>query len=78
MINMTVEGPDGVCEWLCRMTTRTVRIMALIAAAQARIEGMKASNAEREANGYALAYDGDAFFEECRRLELLANEVIQQ
>jgi 23S rRNA maturation mini-RNase III len=52
--------------------------MALITAAQARIEGMKAANAEREANGYALAYDGDAFFEECRRLELLANEVIQQ
>lgn len=60
------------------MTPQTVRIMALITAAQARIEGMKAANAEREANGYAPAYDGDAFFEEFSRLELLANEVIQQ
>lgn len=60
------------------MTPQTVRIMALITAAQARIEGMKAANAEREANGHAPAYDGDAFFEEFSRLELLANEVIQQ
>lgn len=60
------------------MTPQTVRIMALITAAQARIEGMKAANAERAANGYVPAYDVDAFFDESSRLELLANDVLQQ
>ncbi|MFZ1181645.1 MAG: hypothetical protein WAN92_09135 [Herbaspirillum sp.] len=59
-------------------TPQTARTMALIAAAQARIEGMKATNTERESNGLSLAYDAEAFFAEASSFVELAHEVIQQ
>ena len=49
-----------------------------LAAANARIEGMKAKNAIRESEGYALAYDDEAFFIEAGFLEQLAHQVINQ
>lgn len=51
-----------------------VAIMANIVAAQARIEGMKAKNIERQADGYALAYDDNAFFVEANLLDQLSIE----
>ena len=36
------------------------------------IEGMKAENIERQEQGHALAYDGDAFFEAAQQLDVLA------
>jgi hypothetical protein len=44
----------------------------------ARIEAMKALNAEREQRGHAQAYDEAAFADEAHRLELLAIDVINQ
>lgn len=54
------------------MNSQLVAIMASIIAAQARIEGMKAKNTERESQGYALEYDEDAFFAEAARLDQLS------
>lgn len=54
------------------MNNELVAIMALIAAANARIAGMQAKNYERQQSNYALAYDEDDFFDEAHRLELLA------
>jgi len=59
-------------------TPQTARALLLLAAANARIEGMKAKNAEREANGYAFAYGEESFFYEAQELEKLAHEVINQ
>ena len=39
---------------------------------------MKAKNAIRESEGYALAYDDEAFFIEAGFLEQLAHQVINQ
>lgn len=58
------------------MSPQLVATLAHIAAANARIEGMKALNAERQSNGHALAYDEDAFFAEAANLENLAVHVI--
>lgn len=60
------------------MTPETCRCFALIVAAQARIEGMKATNIERQENGHALAYDESAFNLEAFSLEQLAIQVINQ
>jgi len=54
------------------MNNELVAIMALIAAANARIAGMQAKNYERQQSNYALAYDEDDFFTEAHHLELLA------
>lgn len=54
------------------MSPQLVAALANIAAAQARIEGMKAENIERQEQGHALAYDGDAFFEAAQQLDVLA------
>lgn len=59
-------------------TPQTAATLCFMAAAQARIEGMKAKNAEREADGYALAYDDDAFFTEAAQLEQLAHDCLNQ
>ena len=59
-------------------TNKTAQAMALIAAAMARIEGMKAANAEREANGDAQAYGADEFFYEAHSLETIARDVLEQ
>ena len=56
------------------MNSQLVAILAHVAAAQARIEGMKAENTERQSNGYALAYDADSFFAEAAQLDQLAIE----
>ena len=54
------------------MTDYTVKRLALILAVQAEIEGMKASNAERLQNDYALGYDDNAFFDKAEELRILA------
>jgi len=59
-------------------TPTTARVLALIAAANARIAGMQTMNAIRESNGHSLAYDEDAFFSEAQQLEQLAIEVHNQ
>ena len=37
---------------------------------------MKAENIERQEQGHALAYDGDAFFEAAQQLDVLAVHII--
>ncbi len=51
-------------------------VMAQTAAAYARIEGMKAANAEREQRGHALAYSEDAFNEVANEFGLYHNAVV--
>ena len=52
--------------------------LALIAAAQARIEGMKVANAQRLANAESAAYSEQDFFYEANELEALAVRLLQQ
>ena len=52
-------------------------IAAKIAASQARVEGMKAKNYERQMNGDAFAYDETDFFAEAQLLEQLADEAVR-
>ena len=59
-------------------TSQTVRALALIIAAQARIAGMQAANLDRQMQGYSLAYSEEAFFQEAGSLEQIAEEVISQ
>ena len=59
-------------------TPHTAAAMLHMVAAQARIEGMKAKNIGRQADGYALAYDDNAFFAEATNLEMLAQDVLNQ
>lgn len=57
------------------MTThRLVALQAQIAASWARLEGMKAANKARSQDGYALAYDSQAFFDEAAHLEGLSRQ----
>lgn len=58
-------------------TPETVRVFALIVAAQARIAGMQAANIQRQILDQSMAYDSDAFFEEAYGLEQLSIQVIQ-
>jgi hypothetical protein len=51
-----------------------VGIIAHIAAAQARIEAMKATNHSREENGHSHAYGEEDFWYEANNLEQLAIE----
>lgn len=51
-----------------------VALQAQIAASLARIEGMKAANHARQEDGYALAYDSQAFFDEAAHLEGLSRQ----
>ncbi len=50
-------------------------INARVACALARIESMKAANTEREARGYALAYDEGAFAKVIDEEEISHNDV---
>lgn len=59
------------------MDNRIAHALALIAAANARIEGMKALNAVRQADNLALAYDENDFFAEATGLEQIAENIIQ-
>jgi len=54
------------------MSEYDIKRLALIFAVQAEIEGMKAANVEREAQGYALAYGEKAFAEAAEELKVLA------
>ena len=60
------------------MTPETCRCFALIAAAQARIAGMQAENAQRLDCGNLIAYGEDAFNIEAAFLEQLSIQVINQ
>lgn len=57
------------------MKAELARLIAQMHAVNARIEGMKALNTERAANGYALAYDEGAFFAEADELQDIARQV---
>ena len=58
-------------------TPETVRFLALVTAAQARIAGMQAANMQRQTLDQAMAYVEEEFFEEAYGLEQLAIQVIQ-
>lgn len=56
------------------MKPRLVAILALIAAAQARVAGMQAENERRTSCGHSLAYGAEAFQVEANHLETLSIE----
>ena len=60
------------------MNEYDVKRLALVLAVQAEIEEMKATNTERENNGYALAYDEKAFADAAKDLRELASKHNQQ
>lgn len=60
------------------MTPETVRYFGLMLACQARIEGMKAANAQVDPQASELPYGEQAFGYESAELERLALAVIQQ
>jgi len=60
------------------MTEYDIKRLALIFAIQAEIEGMKAANIEREAQGYALAYGEKAFADTAEELRVLASKHNEQ
>ena len=39
------------------------------------VEGMKAKNKEREANGYSLAYDEDAFYGKIAEIDKILDNI---
>jgi hypothetical protein len=51
-------------------------VFAQAVAAQAEIEGMKAENTQREAQGYSIAYDAHAFLSVIERYGLHHNAII--
>ena len=59
------------------MNHHCVQALANIAAAQARIEGMKVENLERTSRGEAPAYGEYAFNVEANHLEGIAREVAE-
>ena len=60
------------------MTPETARCFSLMLAAQARVLGMQAENAQREACGEAPAYVEKDFAVEAYDLQLLAIQAINQ
>ena len=60
------------------MTPETARCFGLMLAAQARVAGMQAENAQREACGEASAYVEKDFAIEAFELEQLSIQVINQ
>jgi hypothetical protein len=56
-------------------TEKTARILALIAASQARIEGMKAENEQRLLLGESIAYGFDEFNGEASELKGLIEDM---
>lgn len=57
------------------MNHHCVAALANIAAAQARIDGMKVENLQREQHGEPPAHDAHAFNIEAEHLEAIAREV---
>jgi hypothetical protein len=60
------------------MTPEMVKVLALIAASQARIEGMKATNQICAFGHYRPAYGKQDFFQEAELMQALAQEVAQK
>ena len=59
-------------EELVRRMENVARVFALVAAANARVEGMKAENANRLSNGCSIAYgDSDFSAVECEIANLV-------
>lgn len=56
------------------MSPQLVAILAAIAASQARIAGMQASNQGWIARGQSPAYEEDAFLHEANHLDMLSND----
>ena len=54
-----------------------LRNLALISACNARVEGMRAENKQREVLGESMAYTEQDFAYEAAELERLSYEVIQ-
>ena len=59
-------------------TPQTARVLALIAAGQAKVAAMQTANAREAAEGKPARYSADYFFHVAEELEHLAQEVIQQ
>ena len=59
-------------------TSQTVRALALIIAAQARIAGMQAANLDRQMQGYSLAYSEEAIFQEAGSLEMKQRRIDEE
>jgi hypothetical protein len=59
-------------------TPETARCLGLIAACNARIEGMKAANAKWALSKVSPLYEEADFFNEAAELERIAMEVINQ
>jgi len=60
------------------MNQHDIKRLALISAINADIEGMKVANMRREAQGFALAYSENVFFEAAEELRALANKHNEQ
>ena len=56
------------------MTPQLIALLASIYATQARIEGMTAENALRQAGGNSPAYGDQDFFTEAHQLEIFADQ----
>lgn len=55
---------------------RAAYVFAQSVCAMAEIEGMKASNTERESKGYTIAYDEDAFVRVIEKYGIHANATL--
>lgn len=58
------------------MTNYLIAQLAYIAAANARVEGMKAENMQRQRRGESLAYTENQFAAEAEALDALAMRVL--
>ena len=58
-----------------RMQAQMYALVADMAAITTEVDGMKAANTEREAQGFALAYDEAAFAQAAKDLAALAEQL---
>lgn len=58
------------------MSEQTVRYLALISAANARIVAMQADNQQRAVRGDSVAWTSYHFFSEAQDLETMARELL--
>jgi hypothetical protein len=58
-----------------RMQAQMYALVADMAAITTEVDGMKAANTEREAQGFALAYDEAAFSQAAKDLAALAEQL---
>lgn len=59
------------------METRNVQVLGMLLALYAELEGMKASNKERELNGQSLAYNEHHFCEKAQEIRDQTNELFK-